>query len=189
MLCRDFDYLFSHFNTRRVTEEGNEGLADLFKPLMKKTALKPIFDAVLIDEGQDLVADPIELNYEDKQAIYWMAYQSLRPCDPKQPEERRLIWAYDEAQNLDTLKIPTSKELFGEELSQLLSKGRQYKSGINKSKVMHRCYRTRGEILTAAHAIGMGLLRPEGMLSGLTTKAEWESIGLKFRDLLEKGKK
>ncbi|BAZ47084.1 pentapeptide repeat protein (plasmid) [Chondrocystis sp. NIES-4102] len=168
-------------------KQPNEGLADLSKRLMKETALKPIFDAVLIDEGQDLVADPIELNYEDKQAIYWMAYQSLRPSDPEQPEQRRLIWAYDEAQSLDTLKIPTAKELFGEELSQLLSRGRQYKGGINKSEVMHRCYRTPGEILTAAHAIGMGLLRPNGMLSGLTTKAEWESIGYEVQGAFREG--
>ena len=155
----------------------NEGLADLSKRLLEETEIEQKFDAILIDEGQDLVVDPGELKYQDKQAIYWMAYQSLRPCDPEQLEQKRLIWAYDEAQSLDTLKIPTAKELFGEELSQLISRGRQYKGGINKSEVMHRCYRTPGEILIAAHAIGMGLMRPKGMLSGLTTKAKWENIG------------
>jgi superfamily I DNA and RNA helicase len=35
---------------------------------------------------------------------------------------------------------------------------------------MRRCYRTPGQILTAAHAMGMGLLRPEGMLTGITNK-------------------
>ncbi|MBW4533185.1 MAG: ATP-binding domain-containing protein [Pleurocapsa minor HA4230-MV1] len=165
----------------------NEGLATVCKQLMQNIDITPMFDAVLIDEGQDLVADPIQLRYEDKQAIYWMAYQSLRPCDRSQPEQKRLIWAYDEAQSLDTLKIPTAKELFGEELSQLLSRGRQYKGGINKSEVMHRCYRTPGEILTAAHAIGMGLLRPNGILSGLTTKTEWESIGYEVQGAFREG--
>ena len=42
---------------------------------------------------------------------------------------------------------------------------------------MQRCYRTPGPILTAAHAIGMGLLRDEGMLRGLTTRKDWEGIG------------
>ena len=155
----------------------NEGLADISKRLMEGIEIKQTFDVILIDEGQDLVVDPEELRYNDKQAIYWMAYQSLRPCDPENPEQRRLIWAYDEAQSLDTLKIPTAKELFGDELSELLNKGTQYKGGIKRSEIMHRCYRTPGQILTAAHAIGMGLLRPEGMLSGLTTKREWEKIG------------
>lgn len=168
----------------------NEGLADICNWLIKEkeeVGIKLMFDAVLIDEGQDLVVDPEELKYEGKQAIYWMAYKSLRPCEHSQPEQKRLIWAYDEAQSLDTLKIPTAKELFGEELSQLLSRGRQYKGGINKSEVMHRCYRTPGEILTAAHAIGMGLLRPEGMLSGLTRKNEWESIGYEVQGAFREG--
>ncbi|WP_233554347.1 hypothetical protein [Deinococcus cavernae] len=38
-----------------------------------------IFDAVLIDEGQDLVHEEPELTFDEKQAFYWMAYQSLRP--------------------------------------------------------------------------------------------------------------
>ena len=168
-------------------KQPNEGLADICKRLIEEKSIKPMFDAVLIDEGQDLVTDPIELKYEEKQAIYWMAYQALRPCDPEQPEQRRLIWAYDEAQSLDTLKVPTARELFGKELNELISKGRQYKGGINKSEIMHRCYRTPGEILTAAHAIGMGLLRPEGMLSGLTTKAEWENIGYEVQGTFREG--
>ena len=49
--------------------------------------------------------------------------------------------------------------------------------GTKKSEVMQKCYRTPGPILTAAHAIGMGLLRPDGMLSGITTREGWEAIG------------
>jgi superfamily I DNA and RNA helicase len=42
---------------------------------------------------------------------------------------------------------------------------------------MSRCYRTPMPILTAAHAIGMGLLRPKGMVSGLTTQDDWRNLG------------
>ncbi|MBE9152512.1 DEAD/DEAH box helicase, partial [Coleofasciculus sp. LEGE 07092] len=159
-----------------VQKQPNRGLAELCKQLSEELEIQPIFDAILIDEGQDLVSDD-ELKYQDKQAIYWMAYQALRPTEPQHPEQRRLIWAYDEAQSLDTLKIPTAKELFGEALSGLLSQGTQYNGGIKKSEIMLRCYRTPGSILTAAHAIGMGLLRPEGMLTGITRRADWERIG------------
>ncbi|HEY9597343.1 MAG TPA: ATP-binding domain-containing protein, partial [Cyanophyceae cyanobacterium] len=157
-------------------KQPNRGLAELCKRLSEEVAIEPIFDAILIDEGQDLVTDD-ELKYQDKQAIYWMAYQALRPVDIEQPQARRLIWAYDEAQSLDSLKIPTVKELFGENLNGLLSQGSQYNGGIKKSEVMLRCYRTPGPILTAAHAIGMGLLRKEGMLTGITRKIDWERIG------------
>ncbi|MDY6786150.1 MAG: ATP-binding domain-containing protein [Cyanobacteriota bacterium] len=152
------------------------GLAELCKWLLEDSAIAPMFDAILIDEGQDLITDE-ELKYRDKQAIYWLAYKALRPIDTDNPEQRRLVWAYDEAQSLDTLKIPSTKELFGSELSSIFAKGSQYKGGIKKSEIMRRCYRTPGSILTAAHALGMGLLRSEGMLSGITNKEDWSKIG------------
>lgn len=154
----------------------NQALAALCKQLMEETEIDPLFDAILIDEGQDLLAED-SFKYQDKQPIYWLAYQALRPVDFDNPEQKRLIWAYDEAQSLDSLKIPTTKELFGEELSNLLSQGTQYTGGIRKSEIMRRCYRTPGSILTAAHAIGMGLLRPQGMLTGITRAQEWQNIG------------
>jgi superfamily I DNA and RNA helicase len=46
---------------------------------------------------------------------------------------------------------------------------------------MRRCYRTPGQILTAAHAMGMGLLRPEGMLTGITNKEDWHRIGYEVK--------
>lgn len=151
-----------------------ELLADVVTRLLETTEINPMFDAILIDEGQDLVVRD-ELKFQGKQPIYWMAWQALRPVDSSRPDVRRLIWAYDEAQSLHSLKIPTASELFGSQFSRLVIG--QYPGGIPKSVVMKRCYRTPGPILTVAHAIGMGLLRPEGMLSGFTRQRDWEAIG------------
>ena len=166
----------------------NRGLAELCKRLLEETEIEPLFDAVLIDEGQDLVTDD-DLKFQEKQAIYWLAYQALRPVERENNSQRRLIWAYDEAQSLDTLKIPTTKELFGEQFSKLLSQGSQYTGGIKKSEIMRRCYRTPGSILTAAHAMGMGLLRPQGMLAGITRAKEWQAIGYEVRGKFTPGHK
>ena len=142
-----------------------------------------VFDAVLIGEGQDLVHEEVKLTFEEKQAFYWMAYQSLHPVarnslfDTGEPETRRLIWAYDEAQSLDTLTIPTTRALFGEDGIDIFGPGPTYKGGINKHEVMHRCYRTPGPVLLAAHALGMGLMREGGMLAGLTNAPHWKAIG------------
>jgi uncharacterized protein YjbI with pentapeptide repeats len=76
---------------------------------------------------------------------------------------------------LESLKIPNASELFGEELGHLVTG--QYSGGIRKSEIMHRCYRTPGPILVAAHGIGMGLLRPGGMLTGITRTEDWQAIG------------
>jgi superfamily I DNA and RNA helicase len=125
---------------------------------LHNTVVPTLYDAILIDEGQDLIVDN-ELKFEGKQPFYWMAYQALRPVDPAQPEQRRLIWGYDEAQSLESLNIPNASELFGEELGHLVTG--QYSGGIRKSEIMHRCYRTPGPILTAGawHRYGFAALR------------------------------
>lgn len=152
----------------------NEALAQICTHLLHHAVVPTLYDAILIDEGQDLIVDE-PLKFEGKQPFYWMAYQALRPVDPTQPEQRRLIWGYDEAQSLESLKIPNASELFGEELGHLVTG--QYSGGIRKSEIMHRCYRTPGPILTAAHGIGMGLLRYGGMLTGITRVEDWQAIG------------
>lgn len=171
-------------NVQRLTptdiryQQPNEALAEACRLLLQSTSIQPMFDAILIDEGQDLVIED-DLKFEDKQPFYWMAYQALRPVSPEQPHIRRLMWAYDEAQSLDSQKIPSAPELFGSDPDfQRLVTG-FYAGGIKKSEIMHRCYRTPGPILVAAHAIGMGLLRTEGMLSGITNREDWEAVGYK----------
>ena len=155
------------------SRQPNEALAEACIDLLQTTAIPGLFDALLIDEGQDLIVD--RPKFEDKQPFYWLAYQALRPVEPIHPDQKRLIWAYDEAQSLESLSIPTASEIFGEEFGHLVTG--KYRGGINKSEVMHRCYRTPGPILTAAHGIAMGLLRSQGMLTGMTRAEEWQAIG------------
>lgn len=138
-----------------------------------KGNLKEIYDVVLIDEGQDLVGND-EYKYEGKQAFYYMAYKSIRPVvDEDGKVYRRIVWAYDELQSLNDTKKPSGKELFGDEN---IVRG-IYKGGARKSEIMKKCYRTPYDILTTAHSVGMGFFRREGMLTGYTTKKDWEDIG------------
>jgi superfamily I DNA and RNA helicase len=181
--------LYSARELLRLAEEGGHDLQ--------------MFDAVLIDEGQDLVDERQDLKFGDRQAFYWLAYRSLRPVQQEKPllgealpedtqaaqmHARRLIWAYDEAQSLDSLVVPRARDLFGEELAQLLTGGTQYQGGIQKNEVMKRCYRTPGPLLVAAHALGMGLLREGGMVAGLTTRKGWEDIGYEVEGELRSGR-
>ncbi|GMU00600.1 hypothetical protein KH5H1_47200 [Corallococcus caeni] len=138
-----------------------EKLAVACRELLEPGRVPELFDAVLVDEGQDLLSD-----------FYRLAYAVLKA--PK-----RLIWAYDEAQSLDHLTIPTSENLFGRgpDGKLLVDVAGQYPGGIYKSHIMRRCYRTPRQILLAAHAVGMGLLRPEGPVQAITTKSGWQDIG------------
>ncbi|MCU0546384.1 MAG: pentapeptide repeat-containing protein [Oscillatoriaceae cyanobacterium Prado104] len=174
-------------------QEPNQALADVCSHLLKSAKIPQLFDAILIDEAQDLIVGS-EFNYQGKQPFFWMAYQALRSVNVSDfsrggegasekfsvglgggQDLRRLIWAYDEAQSLDCLEIPTASKLFGEELGHLTSG--EYGNGIKKTEIMHKCYRIPGPILTAAHGIGMGLLRRGGMLTGITSIADWRAIG------------
>lgn len=140
----------------------------------KNGDLERIFDAIFIDEGQDLVCDD-RYKYNEKQPFYYMAYLSIKPNVFEGKQMRRLIWAYDELQSLNDTKIPSAKELFGDSTLVVGS----YKGGIKKSEIMQKCYRTPYQILTSAHAIGMGFFRKNGLLSGYTRKEDWENIGYK----------
>ena len=151
----------------------NHALAYGCRDLLERTPnFKPIFDALVLDEGQDLMTE-YDLKFtaedgEEKQSIYWLAYQSLKSVSEDKPEQKRLIWAYDEAQTIHSTEAvaPEAQEVFGKKLSSILGGsggGLSYPGGIFKGYDMKRCYRTPGAILTAAFALGTGLLSKEGI--------------------------
>ncbi|MBW4445010.1 MAG: hypothetical protein KME10_28235 [Plectolyngbya sp. WJT66-NPBG17] len=86
--------------------------------------------------SQDLVVRD-ELKYNDRQTIYSLAWQALRPVTSDNPDICRLIWSYDKAQRLDSLKIPSYREIFGTELGTILSgqrTGRVIQGEFTKAK-------------------------------------------------------
>lgn len=176
-LCRQHGVKALAVNNINNKYKPNEKFAYACKDLLQKGEITPTFDAILIDEAQDLMVDKEELKYEGKQSFFWMAYQALKPVDEEHPKDKRLIWAYDEAQSLDNLKIPSASEIFGDDPDLKKMVSGSYSGGILKSEIMSKCYRTPGLILTTAHGIGMGLLRKNGMLRGFTNKDDWEKIG------------
>jgi superfamily I DNA and RNA helicase len=120
----------------------------------------PLFDAILIDEGQDLPP-----------GFYRLVYSALK-------KPKRLYWAYDEAQGIGSLTVPTPAVVFGERSGKpVVDLSGKYDGGIDKSQVFRRCYRTPQRLLMVAHALNMGLLRPGGPLQGITTQVEWEKLG------------
>lgn len=181
-LCRMHNKRPLHAGVNKLIDgDPNEKLVHACKYLLEDVdEIKEVYDAVLIDEAQDLVVDNEEIKYEDKQPFYWLAYQSLKTID--EDKDKRLIWAYDEAQSLNSLNIPTAPQLFGDEAHFKRLVSGFHPGGIRKSEIMNKCYRTPGPILTAAHAIGMGLLREGGMLRGYTTQEDWENIGYEVKE-------
>jgi len=123
-----------------------------------------LFDAVIIDEGQDLPP-----------SFYRLAYEALS-------KPKRLYWAYDEAQGVNSLIVPDSTSIFGRDKATNKPKVNllgTYKGGGYRSYIMSSCYRTPRRLLMAAHAINMGLFREDGAIQGVTTKENWELLGYK----------
>ncbi|MDJ0730010.1 MAG: pentapeptide repeat-containing protein [Crocosphaera sp.] len=154
-------------------QQPSEALGEVCVNLLNQTAIPQIFDAILIDEGQDFMVK--NWLYQGKQPFYWLAYQALRPIDAVTTQQKRLIWTYDELQSLDSLQVPSPSEIFGEELGNIVTG--KYENEINKTEIMSCCYRTPHLLIIAAHAMAMGWLRPQGMLTGITDKKDWQSLG------------
>jgi len=168
-----------------ATQPPQEALAEACVQLLQQTSIPPIFDAILIDEAQDLISQ--SWRYQQKQPFYWMSYQALRPTNPLHPQQRRLIWAYDEWQSIHDSHQLTAGELLGRDLAHLVTG--VYPGGINKTEIISCSYRTPAPLINLAYGLGMGLYRQGGMLRGMTNIAEWEAIGYQVTGDLIPGKK
>ncbi|ACB53560.1 rfrA family pentapeptide repeat [Crocosphaera subtropica ATCC 51142] len=166
-------------------QQPSEALGEVCVNLLNQTAIPQIFDAILIDEGQDLMVN--NWLYQGKQPFYWLAYQALRPIDAINTQQKRLIWTYDELQSLGSLKVPHPSEIFGKELGNIVTG--KYDNDVNKTEVMSCCYRTPHSIIIAAHAMGMGWLRSQGILTGMTAQKDWKTLGYEIEGELKKGQK
>lgn len=146
---------------------GKYGMDDAFQGICRELlavarakTVEPIFDAVLIDEAQDLPPEFFQLVY-------------LFTRDPK-----RIVWGYDELQRLSDTAMPSTVELFGTG-----SKGEQLVSlesppgGPRRDIVLQVCYRNTPWALATAHALGIGVNRPGGLLQHPDEPKLWSDIG------------
>lgn len=103
---------------------------------------EPIFDAVLIDEAQDLPLD-----------FFKIVYRLTKP--PK-----RIIWAYDELQNIKNVNMPEAEAMFGigDEDKDDFSLANIYGEAMRDIS-LNVCYRNPMWSLAVAHALGFGIYR------------------------------
>lgn len=132
--------------------------------LLAKLRAKPapaLFDAVLIDEAQDF-----------PQAFFELAWLSSKP-------PHRVVFAYDELQNLTDYTMAPPSELFGK------GEGGHARCGDladqpgrpKRDLVLPVCYRNTQWALTVAHALGFGVYRAGEMVQFFNDAALWSAIG------------
>ncbi|MFB7158499.1 DEAD/DEAH box helicase [Lysinibacillus sp. NPDC056232] len=119
-----------------------------------------VYDAVLIDEAQDMPSGFFKLCYEITK-------------DPK-----RIVFAYDELQNLTNDTMPDVKDLFGTD--------RDGNPRVNIDNIRNSaqrdialpvCYRNTRWALTMAHALGFGIYRDGGVVQFFRDLELWTDIG------------
>ncbi len=118
------------------------------------------FDAVLIDEAQDLPPSFFELAW----------YGSKAP--------HRVVWAYDELQNLGKYAMASPERLFGQDTRGEPRVNLKNAAGNPEEDiVLPKCYRNTPWALTTAHALGLGIYRKQGLVQWLEQPHLWEAIG------------
>ncbi|EJT06179.1 ATP-binding domain-containing protein [Rhizobium sp. CCGE 510] len=125
---------------------GNESFDGICKELLTTIGQSPnrkqVYDAILIDEAQDL---PV--------SFFRIAYSLCK-------EPKRIVWAYDELQNLGEYSMASPRELFGDD-----DQGRPLVTLNNQPNrppqdiVLPICYRNTPWALTVAHGLGFGIYR------------------------------
>lgn len=154
--ARDFAYGQAKFGMN----DAFRGVCAELLASVPDSAAEPLFDAVLIDEAQDLPPEFLKLVY-------------LFVVPPK-----RLIWAYDELQNLSDVAMVPVSDVFGVDdagrpVIALANTPGQARQDI----VLPVCYRNTPWALTLAHALGLGVYRSDGLVQHFDDPAVWTEVG------------
>lgn len=126
-----------------------------------------LYDVILADEAQDF------------------APSFLKLCYAMLKSPKRLVYAYDELQNLSGTSLPPPEEIFGndEHGQPLVTFGNDRRRDV----ILQKCYRNSRPVLVSAHGLGFGIYRdtPQSTETGLVQMfdypALWEEIGYKVQ--------
>ena len=137
-----------------------QGICRELLEVARSRPVNPLFDAVLIDEAQDLPPEFFQL-------VYLFCH-----------EPKRIVWGYDELQKLSESAMPTTDELFGtgpngESLVSLSSPT----DSPTRDIVLNVCYRNTPWALATAHALGIGVYREGRLLQHPDEPSLWADIG------------
>ena len=127
----------------------------------------PLYDAILIDEAQDFSPSFLQLCYE-----------LLK-------EPKRLVYAYDELQSLNSQFLPSPEEIFGvsEDGYPRVKFGYQDAGKPQQDIILEKCYRNSRPALVTAHALGFGIYRKidseigTGIVQMFEHNELWKDIG------------
>ena len=123
------------------------------KSIKKEVSIRPMYDFILVDEGQD----------------FPLSFLSL--CRALAKNEA-MVLAYDELQTIFQTQAPTAADIFGKDATGQAAKE------FSDDVVLYKCYRNPREIIVCAHALGLGVYG-DHIVQMLENKGHWEDVGYK----------
>ncbi|MGZ5011800.1 MAG: DEAD/DEAH box helicase [Methylobacter sp.] len=160
-ICRAYGVQPRDFGYAKRFYGFNKAFAGICAELLKVVEMEPraLFDALLIDEAQDLPKEFLRLAYL---------------CT----KDHRVVWAYDDLQNLGDYQMTSLKETFGNDvhgspLVRLENKPKQPRQDI----ILPKCYRNTPWALCTAHALGSGIYRTAKLVQHPDDPILWGEIG------------
>lgn len=155
-----------------MTARNKYGSTDPFgeacsKALSEAVMIKPLYDVILIDEAQDFSPSFLRLCYE---LLY----------GPK-----RLVYAYDELQNLRTQSLPSPEVIFGNlpNGTPRVKFNTPEDGKPQQDIILEKCYRNSRPALVTAHALGFGIYhepisdKESGLVQMFEQNSLWNDIG------------
>lgn len=125
--------------------------------LLATGKVQPRYDLTLIDEGQDFTKE-----------FYRLCYALSK--------EKRIVWAYDEFQDIFNVKMQNEEELFGYGKDGKPLVSFKEKRQANEDIFLRTCYRNPRNILIAAFSLGLGIYNSR-VLQRLQSNQHWVSLG------------
>jgi superfamily I DNA and RNA helicase len=162
--CRAHGVEYFDYRSARAKFAGNkefEGACDLALESAKQFV--PRYDAIFVDEAQDFAPN-----------FLLLCYEFLK-------EPKRLVYAYDELQNLGMRSLPPMEEIFGNKANgtpRVILHPEEH-GKPKQDIVLDTCYRNSRPVLTTAHAIGFGIYRKKGLVQIFENSHLWLDVGYK----------
>jgi superfamily I DNA and RNA helicase len=172
--CTDHGVEYFDYRSARAKFAGNkefEGVCEIALESAKQ--FTPKYDAIFVDEAQDFAPN-----------FLLMCYELLKP-------QKRLVYAYDELQNLGMRSLPPMEEIFGNlpDGSPRVVLQREEPGKPKQDIILDTCYRNSRPVLTTAHALGFGIYREKGLVQIFENSHLWLDVGYKVAEgKLEDGK-
>ena len=160
MACLDNEAPIQTFS-EAIRINSKDPLGGICEVLMKNYSIKPKYDLLLVDEGQDFTAPFYQLCY-------------------KLSKNKKIVWAYDDFQNIFDVKIQDERETFGKNADGKYNVDFARDQCAIQDIVLKKCYRTPRYSLIAAFSLGLGIYNRK-VLQRLDTNEHWNSLGFNVK--------